>query len=727
MAHRDHGLTPISMPPSLEHANAVPASARSGGLLGKMFRKGPPKHPKLNPVGISSKDYFASAPMSAPARPDPATPLAAPKGAKLARKLSALTPPTAQAASPLTLTPRSAAVSAFPAAAHECLSDGDVDTMLSTPPATADQLRHPRRQPLHAAGSDPDVPGVAPPRRRRPSRLKLGTPESVPSSDAKGEPANNGEAALPGGDRKRRGSLWRAKLSFTNIRRPETRRQRHQSFDSNAVDIAAHPRMFSESPLVSLPAAAPVTAHGRNSVDSGQLLADALLEAGIDIAGPHSAAPATTHGGLAGSPGVAPDDIGGLGAIDRDFLLTIQRNSALEARRQRRRETRRSTMSFLAPSDARRAAPASTAVAARSPKKPRPTSLDSLTFADTPGNSSRSARSSVDELLLSASASPQRVALSEISEAAVKESISRAALAASAAEPAMSAAPLARAGADTTVPPVPPLPTHIVPQTRKSPPVSEPPRPPDIARPGTARARDSPRVVTDSRKCRGSTSIVPPALHLGEKAPPPSLNMALLLSTSTGADAGGWDAQAARMQRYRMAPATSCPQSAVSAGAAPKLELVETSPMMIPELAHDHSPATAVYGRKFSHPDAQLQNTSPSSVPDVLSKSAINLNTRMSVDSRVAPRDANTSISHAKHGLSRLFSPSPPARKAPPADASEVSQPTSPTIASLVGDPSARRRIRDQLASSRAFDRLLEEDDEFTMAISLTPTVAGHK
>ncbi|KAJ2286599.1 hypothetical protein IWW55_006935, partial [Coemansia sp. RSA 2706] len=259
MAHRDHGLTPISMPPSLEHANAVPASARSGGLLGKMFRKGPPKHPKLNPVGISSKDYFASAPMSAPARPDPATPLAAPKGTKLARKLSALTPPTAQAASPLTLTPRSAAVSAFPAAAHECLSDGDVDTMLSTPPATADQLRHPRRQPLHAAGSDPDVPGVAPPRRRRPSRLKLGTPESVPSSDAKGEPANNGEAALPGGDRKRRGSLWRAKLSFTNIRRPETRRQRHQSFDSNAVDIAAHPRMFSESPLVSLPAAAPVT------------------------------------------------------------------------------------------------------------------------------------------------------------------------------------------------------------------------------------------------------------------------------------------------------------------------------------------------------------------------------------------------------------------------------------------------------------------------------------
>ncbi|KAJ2407057.1 hypothetical protein GGF41_006837, partial [Coemansia sp. RSA 2531] len=33
---------------------------RSNGLLGKMFRKGPSKHPKLNPVGISSKDFFSA-------------------------------------------------------------------------------------------------------------------------------------------------------------------------------------------------------------------------------------------------------------------------------------------------------------------------------------------------------------------------------------------------------------------------------------------------------------------------------------------------------------------------------------------------------------------------------------------------------------------------------------------------------------------------------------------
>ncbi|KAJ1877757.1 hypothetical protein LPJ66_012035, partial [Kickxella alabastrina] len=55
----------------------------------------------------------------------------------------------------------------------------------------------------------------------------------------------------------------------------------------------------------------------------------------------------------------------------------------------------------------------------------------------------------------------------------------------------------------------------------------------------------------------------------------------------------------------------------------------------------------------------------------------------------------------------------------------QQSQPASPAVTSLVDDPLARRKIRDQLASSTAFDRLLEEDDEFTMAISLTPLVAG--
>ncbi|KAJ2764209.1 hypothetical protein IWQ57_005254, partial [Coemansia nantahalensis] len=251
----------------------------------------------------------------------------------------------------------------------------------------------------------------------------------------------------------RRGSLWRAKLSFTNTRRPESRQHRHQSFDSNAVDIAAHPRMFPESPLVSLPTAAPATAHPRTS---NQRLADTLLEAGVDIAAPHSAAPATSahqHGLVAGSP----DDVGGLAAIDRDFLLTIQRNSALEARRQRRRETRRSTLSYL---------------------------------AATAGGTA-----------------PQEwdLAPSEIGQAVAKETVAQAALASTmtAARPALDA-----------VPPVPPLPNHIAAysprQTAYT--ASSPPE-----RPATARARGSQRQVVDSRRHRGSTSAVPLAPHL----PPP--------------------------------------------------------------------------------------------------------------------------------------------------------------------------------------------------------------
>ncbi|KAJ2825068.1 hypothetical protein IWW50_003024 [Coemansia erecta] len=774
--------------------------------------------------------------MSAPAQPDPVR-RNTPKGTKLARKLSALSPPLAQATSTQMLTPQSAAVSAFPTDTRECFSDGDMDTALNTPSVTADQLHH-RRQPrvsrpppFAAAAEAESDPGSidASPRRRRPSRLKLASAEAAPIAPANAieQPVRAGsEDAQLAGDRKRRGSLWRAKLSFTNMRRPETRRQRHQSFDSNAVDIAAHPRLFSESPLVSLPTAAPATAHPRSSATSGQLLADALLEAGIDIAGPHSAAPGST----AFSGFDAADDASGLGAIDRDFLLTIQRNSALEARRQRRRETRRSTMSFLASPDVQRVAPAfvpavpahshvsnkhanpistdtacseshageqgstptqdfrqpasqldsarsaagfrtavpppaatgdcsspAAAGAARSPKKQRPTSLDSLTFSDAQAlGSSRSARSSVDELLPNASASPQRVALSELGQAALKNSISQAAQASSSSAPSPSRLPLlatrpgaahkppllnvaspllaASVGSDSSVPPVPPLPVHITSQVHKQQ-SRELPRLINLGRPGTARPHDSPRMDADNRKYRGSTSAVPSALHQTNKAPS-SLNMALLMSASTGpaADSGqianDWDAQTNRLQRYHMAPTSAGVDSGTGTSGTSKLGLPETSPMVVPELAHDYSLAHSGFARKFSHPEAQMQSSlasPPVSSPDVLSKSATNLHVRMSIDSRAAPKDGSTSISHSKNGLGRLFLPSPPGRKMSPVSFGDATQPTSPTVSSLVGDPSARRKIRDQLASSKAFDRLLEEDDEFTMAISLTPTVAGSK
>ncbi|KAJ2497810.1 hypothetical protein GGH96_004810 [Coemansia sp. RSA 1972] len=637
MAHRDHSLAHLSIQPNYVStapgsAPARPKSARSG-LLKSMFRKGP-KHAKLNPAGISSKDYFGE-------------PTAEPKSTKLARKLSALSP---IAQSPL-LTPPSAAASAFPAMRDV----SGVDAAPSTP-ATADQLSPPRQCvqsafpfSATAAGSDP---GSDTPSRHPPS-----PPHAAPAATAE-QPVHTDSNVLAS-DRKRRKSLWRAKLSFTNTPRPETRRQRHQSFDGTAVDIAAHPRLFPESPLVSLPAAA--TARG--SASSGQLLADALLEAGI-ASGPHSAAPGgAVHSGF---------DVG-LGAIDRDFLLAIQRNSALEARRMRRRETRRSTMSFLAPSDARIAIPpqlpvlanprctdsafsqshagegspddlaqpaslplsapavaqtavsTTAAVPARSPKKSRPASLDSLTFSEAQlAGSSRSARSSINEPMPCTSPSPslQRVALSEIGEAAVRDSISRA-LSAARSDPAMRIArPLdvAVSGPQSCslmdgVPPVPPLPRHIASLSPKQPP--DTPCLLGFGRPGTAHSHNSPRALAGTRKYRDSTSAVPSSLRLAEKVPS-SLNMALLMTASVVSSADNsnshsYDAQA-RLQHYRMDStlANSMPQAP---GAVTKLGLSETS-MLLPELANDYSLSHSVFARKFSHPEAQLQSSSPNSPDD---------------------------------------------------------------------------------------------------------------
>ncbi|KAJ2845177.1 hypothetical protein GGI22_006641, partial [Coemansia erecta] len=164
------------------------------------------------------------------------------------------------------------------------------------------------------------------------------------------EPEKSSGALAPD-ERKRRGSLWRTKLGFTNIRRPDTRRQRHQSYDKNAVDIAAHPQMYEESPLTSVPSDAPATSHGQDvDARASQPSFEAPLGSRISFASLEQGT---------GAPGFAQTDedsdgmssVGNLGTIDKDFLLTIQRNSALEARRQRRRDTRRNTLSFLGVGD----------------------------------------------------------------------------------------------------------------------------------------------------------------------------------------------------------------------------------------------------------------------------------------------------------------------------------------------------------------------------------------
>ncbi|KAJ2801305.1 hypothetical protein H4R21_002838, partial [Coemansia helicoidea] len=461
----------------------------------------------------------------------------------------------------------------------------------------------------------------------------------------------------------RRGSLWRAKLSFTNTRRPESRQHRHQSFDSNAVDIAAHPRMFPESPLVSLPTAAPATAHPRTS---NQRLADTLLEAGVDIAAPHSAAPATSahqHGLVAGSP----DDVGGLAAIDRDFLLTIQRNSALEARRQRRRETRRSTLSYLAAttggtapqewdvlglqhcpgSDAQgddgagdegsthrdnhaagcpsgighqfmRASACGTAVrpapaapdttgdgpgpscAAATASPPRKPRPTSVDYAE--GACTHAAGSSGSARSSRDGARPRAAGSPhKLAPSEIGQAVAKETVAQAALASTMTAA---RPALDA-VPPVPPLPNHIAAysprQTAYT--ASSPPE-----RPATARARGSQRQVVDSRRHRGSTSAVPLAPHL-----PPPLDPA----SSSEQPLGNLGAQ---LQEYRM-------------GSVPIRPGAEPHPKD-PRVGSDGH-ATRGAERKHNHPEIQQAPAalpSPMPSPGLFSKSAASLGARISFD-----------------------------------------------------------------------------------------------
>ncbi|KAI9502875.1 hypothetical protein GGI25_002648 [Coemansia spiralis] len=418
-------------------------STRSNGLLGRMFRKGPPKNPKLNPIGISSKEYFSSdSPPSAPIPTSPADNYVSPKSVKLTRKLSALSSSLSQSASPpsasasvsaattdtaQSLTPMSATTPGFllpsvTASSYDGILEPNSNMTAAsthplrispfTPPASAENQRiYLHRQSLseHHSASAFNVTQNQP---RHPTKLNLDslcTGMDMPvntshtSSNSEAFSPRSTKAAISSGmhpseapqlslacvthsveaqvphsallsgfettdksqvpdERKRRGSLWRAKLGFTNIRRPESRRQRHQSYDSNAVDIAAHPRMYAESPLVSVPSAAPTIPRGQDyGFRSSQPSLEALLGVPDDASHLRSTVSAASigHSDSSGAPESAQADIesevmssvSNLGTIDREFLLTIQRNSALEARRQRRRETRRNTMSFLGSAD----------------------------------------------------------------------------------------------------------------------------------------------------------------------------------------------------------------------------------------------------------------------------------------------------------------------------------------------------------------------------------------
>ncbi|KAJ2117682.1 hypothetical protein IW146_000529 [Coemansia sp. RSA 922] len=929
---------------------------RSNGLLGKMFRKGPSKHPKLNPVGISSKDFFSAdqSPLDTRVPPSKEHDIST-KGNRLTRMMSssssshmpAATPSVT--ASPQLLTPKSTIIPAFSSSAAvsslSCLSDSDTvdDSAHSTsaiPRATSSSrcLTHQEQQRLErslpqigrSAGYEVhcDSFGTADqPQRRRPSRLKLDavhisgrastTPEvqsprshdsaasthfspilhqhQPPHTDDASSPCGpaaispsallamyaDAERGLSAGESRKRGALWRAKLSFTNLRRPDSRRQRHQSFDSNSVDIAAHSRMYAESPLVSVPSTAPASARSRSpgTADYEQHRLEEFL--GMSASPRRSrfaqspAMPGSGYNGTSELNRGELDSVGDLGTIDKDFLLTIQRNSALEARRQRRRETRRNTMSFLSsantssppqesdslvpagpieadslvlestpvsrpaspPSSAGKLCPrqshardlgsascqdhrvpcdeigcrdisttcasgetmghdahcvdgpggsnnvGGTASEMASPSDPRPTSLDSLTYSEqavvdssrpsssgcgrkqsqVPENRCSDNRLQIAESVIwqpTATYRPPPPAAFELSPAAITDAHS---LDAPWSPSQSSAAARAhyssnRADGEACVPPVPPLPTHIALITHQRSTADSDALPDISVRPVTANARGSPRFVTDTKRYRGSASVLPTAMGL---APPPlrSLNSPVDASLATSS----WDAEAIRLQRYRMAPGSgrrfpdaatnnypvTASQSSTNSGSTLAAEQSLECHFELQAGTAKHSsplpPTSAHFGRKFSQPDNQLDaisraSDSPVQSPGILSKSTPHINIRGSVDGNKPSTKGNAGNSSCtKHGIGRLFSATPPSRKshlAPhhlstsPITTSQHQQlqlqpPTSPTVSSLVGDPTARRKIRDQLASSRAFDRLLEEDDEFTMAISLTPSVAG--
>ncbi|KAJ1724678.1 hypothetical protein LPJ53_001106 [Coemansia erecta] len=1088
-AHYQYPQTPLQQQPPPQ---VIPNSgSRPNGLLGKMFRKSTTKHPKLNPVGISSKDFFGDGPRSAITPASTSELGASPKGVRLTRKLSALPATESQlasqslAATMQSIVPRSATALTFGLGANGNADSrhGETTSRFSgsfrdaapfTPPPTGegfgDAKQYGQRQRFdrslpHMSGgngnntsTDAQVPAAFndQSQRIRPSRLNLTpmdisepparhteTHPSVPGSvspavsdlssispksqfaaqtrklnDSDDDPLrapivshsdlmnmyDEAERGLTAGERKKGGSMWRAKLSFTNVRRPETRSQRHQSFDSNSVDIATHSRVYSESPLVSVPSAAPSSARG-NSPGTGTIPApfslDALLGAASESMSLRSAPPRENmeYGGVDGSRDASSEDIarvGSLGNIDKDFLLTIQRNSALEARRQRRRETRRNTMSFLGMSKRDDSADAenlsampstppagsaarknnsafiastdtssgavmphgitrehlsrlaqiedppatyasvesvgnacpenldvssehteippkqletpsvnrrkhelpeicysrpsldafsrpdasarqssdedidmidgpvhsnkhATAPSSTLPKKPRPLSSDSLTYAEQPaaGSNPRLGSSSGEEDTPtvtqgppSSGASTQKTLLSELGDAVLKESIASAALSSTiASDPSTANAPPKQpsppgssvsprsvttatlrspvlvsstssspdrsgdtdtvsmqfstsatyssptrttAASTTTgsVPPVPPLPRGIPSKSHKHITMVSIPSPAIPTRPGTANPHNSPRLTSNSRRYRGSTSVVPSTTTTSagdtESVPlflPPVPTAAASVSASNAIPANsalpppplrppasqvnvalsdsGWDAESIRLQRYRMGPSLGRSNTNLTVDCTPV-----SSP---PRFNGDHGsnppryagyqPSAMNFTRKLSHPDTNIQTTShallsPTHSPDILSKSVSNLaSVRMSVDASKRGSEggsANSGHTH-KHGISRLFSVTPSSRKSQqtkqplvqnqalsspnPSNASNNSSnstlsrpqqsPASPTVTSLVGDPFARRKIRDQLASSAAFDRLLEEDDQFTMAISLTPSVAG--
>lgn len=686
---------------------------RGGGLLGRVFRKGQSRNPsKLKPVGISSKDFFTSSNNSNSSIT---------KSAKLTRKLS-------------TITPR-----------PEATNDADVDPVANTT------------------------------RTHRFSNKQLSEkiPLPVIPPHSFEDPSLN--SARENG---RRGSLWRSKLSFSHHRQSSQsarlpRRERHQSFDGMAavtsnLDQSTNQFLRSEAPPPHISAAED---HRQYNLESFLNLADD----GFEEPHPSRRPAASTTTTKLPTTETTQDDDNELGYSERDFLLSIQCNTALEARRHRRRETRRKTMSFLSsPDPAQSASSLSTAppgVAATTFQKHQTVGYHSSPQhpATTQVHQNLNRNDDISQPVASFSSSSDSLTYSEHAVTSINDSsdhgnIKRGSRANGAHRPPpilldldfpvhsnrhpLSSQTLAMTSSQEVPPPVPPLPSQFASTT------------PSSLRSDTATETLHCEPIIQTADTTKQYRMSGSALLASEitKSSTPSRKAHPLSTQATPHSISNDDVQKsserAMLQQYSMSR-----PSANSASISTVLQQDKYPTMQISRSTSEW----AMLGRKFSHPDPQLpQDILPQqhslamatpSPPGAISKSISNLNMRMSVDSsKSIARKEGVSMRHAgkAHGIGRLFSSSSSETKQAakktkesespkpsinhlhkqchqqtPPTPQDLTPPTSPTVSSLVGDPSARRKIRDQLASSLAFDRLLEEDDEFTMAISLTPTVAG--
>ncbi|ORX73814.1 hypothetical protein DL89DRAFT_263818 [Linderina pennispora] len=623
-----------------------------------------------------------------------------------------------------------------------------------------------------------------------------------------GNDSDDGSSAQATTEGKRRSPLWRTKLSFTNSRRPDSRRQRHQSFDERSVDITVHPQLYPQSPLVSVPTA-PATSHGRSAGHGPPGKSLGSLLAGLDEDTCGDASPGIMQGDML----ERDDSVGDLGNLDMDFLLTIQRNTALEARRQRRRDARRNTMSFTGGARAAAARalaeeldldgiPSSQADmsggAGFAPAQRNICSDDESVVGDAELATAvhiqqhmpkgiASGHASFETAFDEAHADPSSSTLmadgyrnahhgtpnsSGITGSACRRNSkmaddarpstatrrSRAAETHAAHSIETASRPLASRLSSLLAPPGAPAsqsssgsptcsvlksPTALGHRMLRAPTTPGPPVPgqgrphhlsvnPPLRLPHNSETTGPP-IFSPTAKYNAScsTSTTPIADRFPDDSIQHSSRPGMQSRSSYTQWAEPHGTHRPHLGIYTDIASPTGSVTSLSSGSTTAVSSSIDAMLSLPATASQRHPPLPG-ARKFSQQHIYTQALlSPTSSPDILSRSATNLPVRSSADTNVSVGAAPMSVSHSKSmrkmpfGRHNLDSPVGSLSEAQAIQLRPSNADSGHVVATLVDDPLARRRIRDQLASSTAFDKLLEEDEGFTMAISLTPSNVG--